>query len=155
MAPTAHIFQINSSQGGVPKLAEAEADVTALGLSGDKQKNLAVHGGPERALCLYSLERILALQEEGHPIFPGSTGENITLVNLDWQAVTPGVRLQLGEEVVVEVTRYTTPCSKITGSFADHDSARIAQAQHSGWSRVYVRVLHTGHIRVGDPVSLL
>ena len=38
------------------------------------------HGGPERALCLFSLERILELQAEGHPIFPGAAGENITIL---------------------------------------------------------------------------
>ena len=148
MTPTAHIFQIAASHGGVPKLAEGEAEVTPLGLSNDKQANLAVHGGPERAVCLYALERILTLQEEGHPIFPGSTGENITLVGLDWQKVAPGVRLQLGAEVVLEVTGYTKPCSKITAS-------HIGQDQHPGWSRVYARVAHTGRIRVGDGVRML
>ena len=50
-------------------------------------------GGPLAALCLYSLEVIQALQAEGHSIFPGSVGENITLSHLDWSRVTPGVRL--------------------------------------------------------------
>jgi MOSC domain-containing protein YiiM len=155
MTTTAHIFQIAASHGGVPKLAQGEADVTTLGLGNDKQANLAAHGGPNRAICLYALERILSLQEEGHHIFPGSTGENVTIVGLDWQTVAPGVRLQLGDEVVLEVTGYTKPCSKITASFADSDTSRIAQEKHAGWSRVYARVAHSGRIRVGDSVRLL
>lgn len=82
---TAHIFQLNMSAGGVPKTAVRRATVTELGLSGDKQLDLKHHGGPMRALCLYSLERILALQADGHPIFPGSIGENITVAGLDWR----------------------------------------------------------------------
>jgi len=149
------IFQINVSQGGVPKLAVREAEVTALGLVGDAHNNTAAHGGPVRALCLYSLERILALQAEGHPIFPGSTGENLTLAGLDWDEVAPGARLRLGDAVEVEVTQYTEPCPKITASFAGGDISRMAQAKHPGWSRVYVRVLTPGNICVGDRVTLL
>ena len=95
---TGRIFQLNSSPGGVPKLALREAEVTELGLSGDEHKFPDIHGGPERALCLYSLERILELQQEGHPIFPGAVGENVTISGIDWNKVTPGQRLALGNE---------------------------------------------------------
>ena len=105
------------------------------------------HGGPERAVCLYSLEKILALQAEGNPIFPGSVGENITLAGVEWESVVPGKRLRLGEQVLLEVTKYTTPCNNITGSFADGDSDRILEKTHTGWSRVYARVLQTGEVR--------
>jgi MOSC domain-containing protein YiiM len=153
MASTAHIFQINASQGGVPKAALREAVINELGLTVDKH-NLKSHGGPTAALCLYALERIVALQAEGHPIFPGSVGENITVAGIDWGQVVPGVRLRLGDEVLVEVTRYTTPCATIKDSFADRDSDRILQTLHAGWSRVYARVLHMGNIHVGSKVSL-
>lgn len=149
------IFQINVSPGGVPKLPVRAADVTELALSGDAHNNNEVHGGPMRAVCLYSLERILALQAEGHPIFPGATGENVTLAGVDWDAVGPGARLRLGDTVEIEITQYTEPCPKITASFAGGDIRRMQQAAHPGWSRVYARVLAPGHIRVGDPVKLL
>ena len=151
----ASIFQINVSQGGVPKLPVRSAEVTELGLVGDTHNNTKVHGGPMRALCLYSLKRILALQAEGHPVFPGSTGENLTLAGLDWAAIVPGVRLRLGDTVEIEVTKYTEPCPKITASFAGGDISRMQQDTHPGWSRVYVRVLTPGSIRVGDKVTLL
>ena len=78
------IFQLNVSNGGVPKLPVREALLTPDGLEGDRQAHPQIHGGPERALCLYALERILELQAEGHPIYPGSIGENITVCGLDW-----------------------------------------------------------------------
>ena len=89
--------------------------MTTLGVAGDRQENTEVHGGPERAVSFFSLERILALHAEGHPIFPGSVGENVTISGLDWEQVLPGTRLRLGAEVLVELTKYTTPCNKIEG----------------------------------------
>ena len=64
---TSRVFQINISDGGVPKLPVQSVEVTADGLAGDRQRNLKYHGGPDRAVCLYSLERLLALQDQGHP----------------------------------------------------------------------------------------
>jgi MOSC domain-containing protein YiiM len=146
------IFQINTSSGGVPKLARQSDEVAELGLAHDRQASTTGHGGPERAVCLYALERILALHAEGHPIFPGAIGENVTVVGLDWDRITPGTRLRLGESVVLEVTRYGGPCTKIAGSFIGGEFARVLQDQHPGWSRAMARVLAPGTLRVGDAV---
>ena len=148
------IFQLNISSGGVPKLAIREAEVTELGLTGDDHKFPDIHGGPERAVCLFSLERILELQSEGHPIFPGAVGENITISGIDWKDVTPGQKLSLGEEVLVEITSYTSPCNSIPESFVAGEYQRISQKLHPGYSRVYARVLRPGRIVVGQPVQL-
>ena len=51
-----------------------------------------VHGGPERAVSLFSLEVIRRLQDEGHPIYPGATGENLTVAGLDWAALAAGTQ---------------------------------------------------------------
>jgi MOSC domain-containing protein YiiM len=153
---SARIVQISASaRGGVPKPAVPGAVVTGDGIVGSAVAHPRIHGGPERALCLYSEEHILALQREGHPIRPGSTGENLTLAGLDWAALGPGARLQLGDEVAVEITSYAAPCQQITGSFADGDSRRISQKAHPGWSRLYARVLTPGTLRAGDPVRVL
>jgi MOSC domain-containing protein YiiM len=148
------IFQLNTSSGGVPKLALREAEVTELGLTGDDHKFPDIHGGPARAVCLFSLERILELQSEGHPIFPGAVGENITISGIDWNDVTPGQKLSLGEEVLVEITSYTTPCNSIPESFVAGAYQRISQKLHPGYSRVYARVLRPGRIRIGQLVRL-
>jgi MOSC domain-containing protein YiiM len=150
----ARIFQINLSKGGVPKLPVHAATVTPLGLEGDQQNDREHHGGPDKALCLYSLERILALQAEGHPIFSGSTGENLTLSGLDWAQLGPGARLKLGDEVEIEITSYTTPCPKLKASFAGGQFGRMSQTQHPGWARLYARVLSPGAIHTGDEVKM-
>ena len=155
MSMTGRIVQISVSPGGVPKLPVEAARVTALGLAGDGHRNLEFHGGPERAVCVFALERIRALQAEGHPIAPGTIGENVTVEGVEWDAVRPGTRLGLGEEVVLEVTRYTSPCRNIAPSFQHGDYARVSQKQHPGDSRVYARVIAEGLIRRGDPVRVL
>ena len=86
---TGRIVQINVSPGGVPKRAVPVARVTPAGIAGDGHRHRALHGGPDRALCLYSIERIDALRADGHPIEPGALGENLTIAGLDWPRVRP------------------------------------------------------------------
>lgn len=148
------IFQLNRSDGGVPKQALRCAEVTLDGLAGDRQRDQVHHGGPERALCLYSLELIQALQAEGHPIYPGSAGENVTLSGIDWSLMTPGKWLRLGEQVEIEITSYTSPCSTIAESFTGNAYHRISQKVNPGWSRVYARVLQGGKLEVGQQVEI-
>ncbi len=149
------IFQLNCSPGGVPKLPVREAIVTSTGLVGDDHNFPDIHGGPERALCLFSLERILELQAEGHPIYPGAAGENVTIVGLEWDKLQPGDRLALGNEVLIEITRYTTPCNSMEPSFLDGNYARLSQKANPGYSRVYAKVLQTGRLAIGQPVRVL
>ncbi len=148
------VVSINVSRGGVPKRRINGADVSLLGLEGDGQDDTKHHGGPDRAVCVYSLERIHSLQSEGHPIDVGTVGENITVEGIDWDLVAPGVRLQVGDEVVLEIDSFTDPCKTIRGSFIDGKFVRISQKLHPGWSRVYARVLSEGQIHFGDPVEL-
>jgi MOSC domain-containing protein YiiM len=145
---------INVSGGGVPKLPIAEAAITVDGVAGDRQRDRRYHGGPDRAVTLFSTERIAALRAEGHPIEAGRTGENLTVSGVDWTRATPGARLEIGE-VRLEITRYATPCANITAFFTGGDIARVGHKLNPGWSRVCARVLVPGRVRVGDAVRLL
>ncbi|MBC7782842.1 MAG: MOSC domain-containing protein [Burkholderiales bacterium] len=151
-----HIHQINvNPAGGVPKYSVPAAMLGSTGVAGDKQRNLKYHGGPKRAVCLYSLELIKSLQAEGHPIQPGHVGENLTISGLEWDSLAPGTTLRIGEEVEIRITDYTVPCSNIAFAFADRKSVRISQDLHPGWARLYARVLRTGEVRVGDSVTVV
>ncbi len=150
-----HVFQISVSNGGVPKLPRAQVEITQYGITGDRQRNMEVHGGAERALCLYSLERIIALQMEGHPIFPGAIGENLTIAGLGWDHFGPGSRFQVGDDVLIEITSYTAPCVNIAGAFINQAIERVAQKQYPGWSRLYAKVIQEGGVKVGDRVVQL
>ncbi len=147
-----HVHQINISDGGVPKLPVAEAKVTAKGVAGDRQRNLTVHGGADRAVCLFSWERIQALQAEGHSIGAGSSGENLTLAGLDWDQLKLGDQVRIGASVTLELTSYTEPCRFNAQWFKEGNFNRINQKRHPGWSRLYARVLEEGVVRTGDVV---
>ena len=149
----ATVHSINVSDGGVPKRPRRSAWVDANGVEGDRQRNLRVHGGPNRAVAIYSLELIESLQAEGHPIEPGTIGENLTFTGIDWSLMVPGARVTIGE-VELELTAYAAPCTQIAGSFADGRMTRVSQKVHPGWSRLYAKVLHEGRIATGDKISL-
>ena len=146
------VHQVSLSDGGVPKSAALFAQVTRDGLGGDRQRNRKYHGGPDRAVCLFSLEVIEALRTEGHSIGPGSSGENLTLAGLDWVLMRPGDRLRIGEQVQLELTSYTTPCRHNAQWFKGGNYERIDEESHPGWSRLYAQVLHAGTVRPGDRV---
>ncbi|MBK5283463.1 MAG: MOSC domain-containing protein [Nitrospiraceae bacterium] len=152
--PYPHVYQINLSDGGVPKYPVLEAVIAITGVEGDRQRNLKVHGGPDRALCLFSQELIERLQDEGHSIEAGSSGENLTLAGVDWEKLKPGDRIQVGPDVQVEIMSYTTPCDKNARWFRDGDITRVSQKKNPGWSRLYAKVLREGVVRPGDEVTV-
>ena len=148
------IHQINVSGGGVPKRPIPVGFVTRNGLAGDGHAKPGIHGGPSRALSLYSLEQLRALAGEGHPIEPGAAGENLTIAGLDWPRIEPGMRLRLGTEVEVAITSHAEPCRTIAGCFSDGRFRRLSHLAHPGHARLYAEVLREGVIRPGDPVEL-
>ena len=154
MSEPARVLQVNTSPGGVPKRAVPEAFVGREGLSGDAVNHPKVHGGPERAVCLFSLELIRALQAEGHPIFPGAVGENLTVAGLDWPGLEVGAVLDVGE-ARLQLTQRVEPCNTIAGAFASGAFKRIKPDRVPDQTRWYARVLREGTVRPGDPVCVV
>jgi MOSC domain-containing protein YiiM len=150
--PAGTVHSITVSNGGVPKISRSSAMMTKQGLEGDRQRDRRYHGGPDRAVCLFSWDLMQQLKREGHPIVEGSIGENLTLAGIDWTVVKTGLRLQIGE-AVVEITETATPCRNIADSFAG-PFTRVSQKTHPGWSRWYARVIREGPVTVGDRVVL-
>ena len=146
------LYQINISQGGVPKRPIKQAHISFEGVDGDRQKNRAVHSGPDHALCLYSLECIETLRQEGHSIAAGSSGENLTISGLDWSFLKPGDQLRIGDTVQIEMTQYAIPCRHNAQWFLEKNYKRVSHKLHPGWSRIYAKVLVEGSVQPGDPV---
>ena len=148
----AHIFALNRAPGGVPKTTVFDADLFKRGMEGDRQRNKEHHGGIPKALCLFSLEVILKLQAEGHSIYPGSTGENLTISGIDWSTVRPGMRMKIGDVAEIEITLDAVPCKLIGLSFMDGEFTRIAIKKHPTETRWYAKVLTEGRVKIGDEV---
>tara|TARA_B100000073_G_scaffold329113_1_gene316321 strand:- start:1803 stop:2273 length:471 start_codon:yes stop_codon:yes gene_type:complete len=145
-----------SSDGGVPKFPINEVNILFQGMEGDFNKFRMSKGGGDldRAITLFSLEIIHLLQEEGHPIKVGSTGENLTVEGIDWSKLKQGMKISVGE-CIIQLSEPCAPCSKIGGSFNDRKFSRIDHSLEFGWSRWLARVLVEGKISVGDSISFL
>lgn len=152
--PKGLLLSINTSDGGVPKLPRALALVTAAGVEGDRQRDLRHHGGPDRAVCLYSFDRIRELRREGHPVSVGLLGENLTLLDVDWERLAPGMGVRVGE-VRLTLTDFAVPCRNLSAYFEGARIGRVSQKRHPGWSRVYARVDLPGTVWIGDPVRIV
>jgi MOSC domain-containing protein YiiM len=101
------------------------------------------------------LDLIERMQDEGHSIDAGSSGENLTLAGVTWDGLKPGTRLRIGPDVQLEVSSYCAPCEFNARWFRDGDIMRISQRSNPGWSRLYAKVLRTGVVRPGDVVEVL
>jgi len=156
MIEMATIVSINVSElGGVPKLPIKTAVVRVEGVEGDlnrfrmERKN----GDPGRAVSIFSMERILQLQEEGHPIDIGTAGENFTIEGIDWPKMEVGMMIRFGS-TLIRLSEPCAPCSKIGGSFMENEFSRIDQNKRRGWSRWSASVIEEGAVSVGDAVYL-
>jgi MOSC domain-containing protein YiiM len=143
-----HVLQINVSSGGMPKLPVLTARVTRAGIEGDRSKNLKFHGGPDRAVCLFSDELYAQLRSEGMPIHPGDIGENFTTRGIDLLALKPGQQLAVGQ-CIIEITKVRTPCRQLD---MWHPELMKRIAGRSGW---LARVTGEGVVRLGDPIRIL
>jgi MOSC domain-containing protein YiiM len=153
-AQTGTLLQLNASNGGVPKKAIEAAYIGWKGVEGDRQATRKHHGRPFQALCLWSAEVMETLRSEGHQVFPGSAGENITVSGLNWSDVRPGTRVRIGE-VLCDISSYAVPCKQLADLFVDRDFNRIHHDRdlenRTASCRVYATVVERGNVAAGDP----
>jgi MOSC domain-containing protein YiiM/GNAT superfamily N-acetyltransferase len=149
------VLQVNVSPGGVPKRPVARAWVGPLGLEGDRHRHDTVHGGPHRAVALLGIEAIERVRADGHPIAPGSVGENLTTEGIELATLPIGTRLAVGERLLLELSAPANPCDVIGASFRGGKSGRISIITHPTDSRMYARTLVEGAVRPGDPIRIL
>jgi len=111
---TGTVVQLNISNGGMPKLPIPTARVTRDGLVGDWQKVRKYHGGPDRAVCLFSEELYGWLREQGvKDVVNGSIGENFTTRGIELMDLNVGDRLRVGDQCVIELTDVREPCRQL------------------------------------------
>lgn len=99
--------------GGIPKHPVASAQVGPLGLEGDAHR-FKLHGGPNRAVCLFSVEDYERLAKDGvRATMPGAYGENLLTRGLDYAQLGAGDRLRVGDQVVLEIHDVREPCKTL------------------------------------------
>ena len=139
-----NLLGIFISNGGVPKTPVESVKIDYQGLVGDNQHDKKHHGGVMRAVCVLENEILKKLQEEGHPISPGTTGENLLVSGYN---LTIGSIFSIGE-VELEVVSAATPCKTIRDSFTNGNFNRLSHKKYPGDTRWYCKVLRTGNIRI-------
>ena len=159
---TGSILQINISPGGIPKRPIPEATVTTEGILGDRWAHPDIHGGQKQAVLLITAEGIQELIAQGHPLFPGALGENLTVKGLDRRQMRVGQRYRVGE-VLLELTKLRGPCTSLDvygpGIQRAIYDAQVKAGDPStprwGLSGFYARVVKAGAIRVQDIIALV
>lgn len=127
-----------------------------LGIAGDEQADLAVHGGPDKAIHHYPRDHYQFWHETlgGHPLLaaPGAFGENISTTGPVETDMCIGDRLRLGS-ALIEISQGRQPCWKQGHRFGVASvPATIVRTRRSGW---YYRVIEEGCVKSGDSLELL
>lgn len=138
---------------GIRKLpAAGRVTVRRLGLAGDGQGNPEVHGGPDKAVYVYSLDHYAPWSRElgRSDLAPGIFGENLTVEGMVETAVKIGDIYRFGT-AVLQVTKPRAPCYKLVARMGLPDFQRTFLA--SGRVGFYCRVLEEGDVAAGDPVE--
>lgn len=125
-----------------------------LGLAGDGQADLTVHGGEHQAAYSYPFEHYAHWQSVlGRESFPhGTFGENFTVTGLLEDEVCVGDILRIGD-AVVQVTLPRLPCFKFAHKIGE--PTILKEFLQSGRSGFYHRVLTEGEVGAGDAIELL
>jgi MOSC domain-containing protein YiiM len=123
-----------------------------LNLDGDRQADLSVHGGPEKAIYIYSREHYGYWRSAlpGVDWKWGMFGENFTTEGLLEDAVHIGDQFRIGSATVM-VTQPRMPCFKLAVKFGRDDI--IKRFLESGRSGFYVAVLQEGEVGAGDEIE--
>ena len=131
-----------------------------LGLEGDEQVDLTVHGGQDKALYAYPQEhydfwrQALETKESKLSIFssPGALGENLVTRGLNEKDVYLGDLWEIGE-VTLQVTQPREPCFKFNAVTGDkHASKKMADSGFSGW---YLAVITPGVLKAGNSIRVV
>ena len=123
-------------------------------LEGDRQADLRVHGGVDKAVCVYSGDHYVTWRDALHrpDMGYGGFGENFTVGGQTEWDVCLGDRFRVGD-AVVEVSQPRGPCVKLARRWDRPDLPKLVVASgRSGW---YLRVVEEGHVQAGQSLRLL
>jgi MOSC domain-containing protein YiiM len=126
--------------------------LSATNLAGDRQADLTVHGGPDKAVYAYPSEHYPAWQADGFALDVGGVGENLALAGVSEHDVRLGDVWRWGG-ALVQVSQPRAPCYKLalhTGR--KHVGPRMIAARRTGW---YLRVLETGEVPTSGTLTLV
>ena len=137
----------------------ARVEITRLGVPGDEQADLSVHGGIEKAIYVYPIEHyafwneLLSRETKKSVELPlGAFGENFTIEGLLETEIFIGDQMQIGD-LQFTVVKLREPCFKFNAKMGYKGAAKaMLQSSFSGW---YLRVNQTGALSAGAEIQVL
>ena len=133
------------------KPATSPITITVEGLSGDAVCNAKYHGGPDQAVYIYGAPDYAWWEDQlGHPIAPGTFGDNLTVTGWESSSAIVGDRFHIGP-VTLEITSPRIPCSTLSRHM--EDSAFVKKFRIAERPGVYCRVLREGAVQADDEVT--
>jgi len=141
--------------GFVKHSIEGLISVGLLGLQGDHQADLSVHGGSEKAVYGYGISNYdlwrTEFPQHAAKLVPGGLGENLTIEGQNEESVFIGDVISIGS-AILQVCQPRQPCFKFALRFEDNRMpGAMMKNGRSGW---YYRVLEPGVLTAGDPIHL-
>lgn len=156
-----HVGRSRTVQGGRASVTTAiwkdpvagRVAVRGVNLAGDEQADLAVHGGPDKAVYAYALEEALAWETElGRDLGEAAFGQNLTTRGVDVSGAVIGERWRVGARLL-EVAQPRQPCSKLALRIGEAGFVkRFAQASRPG---AYLRIIDEGDLGAGDLIEVV
>jgi MOSC domain-containing protein YiiM len=107
-----------------------------------------IHFGSERQVSLLALESIEKMKEKGLNVKPGDFAENITTQGIDLSKLTPGMRLKIGKDVVLEITQIGKDCHERCSIYYQAGDCIMPR------EGIFARVLQSGTIKPGDYIVI-
>jgi MOSC domain-containing protein YiiM len=131
---------------------EGRVGVRRHNIQGDRQSDLTVHGGPNKAVYCYPREHYSYWKEQlpDMELPYGVFGENLTTEGVTEDAVTIGDQFRVGS-AVLQVTQPRMPCFKLGIRFGRADMVKLFW--RSGRSGIYFSVVEEGDVAAGDPIE--
>jgi MOSC domain-containing protein YiiM len=143
----ARLVAVCISEGGIPKRPLRAVAVDEKGLAGDRHAH-EKHNRPDRAISLLDVEIMEDLIEEGYPLVPGATGENLAVQDLHVQRMAPGTLLRMGE-VVLKLETPRKPCYVLDSIDPQLKEAIVGRCGYMA------SVVQGGMLRQGEAVEVL
>jgi MOSC domain-containing protein YiiM len=140
-------------RSGIAKLrvAAASLDLRETNLAGDRQADLSVHGGPDKAVYVYPTEHYAGWQADGFSLDVGGVGENVALAGPTEHEVRIGDVWRWGG-ALVQVSQPRAPCFKFALHTGRKDGGpRMIETGRCGW---YLRVLEPGAVPTSGSMTL-
>lgn len=131
---------------------EGRVKVRGVNLDGDRQADLTVHGGPNKAVYAYAIEETRIWEAElGREFGIGAWGENLTTEGIDVSGAVLGERWRIGT-TLLEVVQPRLPCFKLALRMEDPTFVRrFAQASRPG---AYLKIVEEGEVGAGDAIEV-